>query len=52
MVERLTHGDHRSPPVRAGGTVLLHGHGKHTAGGLQQIIDAIRKKKLTLTKLR
>lgn len=51
MVERITYGDHRSPPVEAGGNILMHGTGTNTAGGLQQIIDAVRAKGLTLDPL-
>jgi peptidoglycan/xylan/chitin deacetylase (PgdA/CDA1 family) len=52
MVERIKYGDHRSPPVAAGGVVLMHAHGKYTAPGLQQIIDAVRAEGLTLERLR
>jgi peptidoglycan-N-acetylglucosamine deacetylase len=51
MVERITYGDSVSPPIAAGGNILMHGHGKHTAPGLQKIIDAIRAKGLTLQPL-
>jgi peptidoglycan-N-acetylglucosamine deacetylase len=51
MVERITYGDSVSPPVEAGGNILMHGHGKHTAPGLQKLIDAIRGKGLTLQRL-
>jgi peptidoglycan/xylan/chitin deacetylase (PgdA/CDA1 family) len=51
MVERIKYGDYRSAPVTAGGVILMHGHGKHTASGLQQIINAVRAKKLTLQRL-
>lgn len=52
MVERITYGDYRSAPVTAGGNILLHAHGKHTAPGLQKIINAVRAKKLRLQPLR
>jgi peptidoglycan/xylan/chitin deacetylase (PgdA/CDA1 family) len=51
MVERVQYGDYRSAPVRAGGVILMHGHGKHTASGLQQIINAVRAKHLKLQRL-
>jgi peptidoglycan/xylan/chitin deacetylase (PgdA/CDA1 family) len=51
MVERIKFGDYRSAPIRAGGVVLMHGHGEHTASGLQAIIDTIRAKKLRLEPL-
>jgi hypothetical protein len=52
MVERITYGDFRSAPISAGGNILMHGHAKHTAPGLQKIINAVRAKKLTLQPLR
>lgn len=52
MVERITYGDYRSAPIGAGGVILMHGHGKNTAPGLQRIINAVRAKKLTLQRLR
>jgi peptidoglycan/xylan/chitin deacetylase (PgdA/CDA1 family) len=36
MVERITYGDSRSAPIRAGGNILMHGHGTYTASGLQK----------------
>lgn len=51
MVERITYGDYRSAPIAAGGVILMHGHGKYTAPGLQKIIDAVRAKHLTLQRL-
>ncbi|GAA2509851.1 polysaccharide deacetylase family protein [Winogradskya humida] len=51
MVERVKYGDHLSAPVRAGGVILMHGHGKNTAAGLQKIIDTVRAKKLKLPRL-
>jgi peptidoglycan/xylan/chitin deacetylase (PgdA/CDA1 family) len=52
MVERVRYGDYRSPPIAAGGVILMHGHGKNTAPGLQKIIDTVRAKKLKLQPLR
>jgi peptidoglycan/xylan/chitin deacetylase (PgdA/CDA1 family) len=52
MAERIRYGDYRSAPVTAGGVILMHGHGKHTASGLQRIIDTVRAKKLKLEPLR
>ncbi len=52
MVERIKYGDYRSAPVTAGGVVLMHGHAKNTAPGLQRIIDAVRAKKLKLQPLK
>lgn len=45
-------GDKRTPPVRAGGVVLLHMTGKHTPEALPQLIAAIRAAGLTLDPLR
>lgn len=52
MVERIKYGDYRTAPVTAGGVILMHGHGKNTAPGLQQIIDAVHAKGLKLQRLR
>jgi peptidoglycan/xylan/chitin deacetylase (PgdA/CDA1 family) len=52
MVERITYGDQRSAPITAGGNILMHGHAKNTAPGLQKIINAVRAKKLKLQPLR
>jgi peptidoglycan/xylan/chitin deacetylase (PgdA/CDA1 family) len=51
MVERVTYGDYRSAPISAGGNILMHGHGKNTASGLQSIINAVRAKNLKLEPL-
>jgi peptidoglycan/xylan/chitin deacetylase (PgdA/CDA1 family) len=48
MAQRVTYGDYRSAPIRAGGNILMHGHGRNTAAGLQAIINAVRGKGLTL----
>lgn len=52
MAERVRHGDELTPPVAAGGNILMHGTGRHTSTGLQQIIDAVRARRLTLEPLR
>jgi peptidoglycan/xylan/chitin deacetylase (PgdA/CDA1 family) len=52
MVQRITYGDYRSAPISAGGVILMHGHGKNTAPGLQRIINAVHAKKLTMPRLR
>lgn len=52
MVERVRYGDYRSAPVTAGGVILMHGHAKNTAPGLQKIIDAVRARKLKLQPLK
>ncbi len=52
MVERVKYGDHRSPPITAGGVILMHGHAKNTAPGLQKIINAVKAKKLKLQPLK
>ena len=51
LIERVIVGDGRTPPVRAGGVVLLHMTGKHTIEALPGLIDAIRAKGLTLDPL-
>jgi peptidoglycan/xylan/chitin deacetylase (PgdA/CDA1 family) len=51
MVERVRYGDYRSAPVGPGGVILMHGHGKYTSPGLQQIIDTVKARKLSLPKL-
>lgn len=48
MAERVRHGDELTPPVAAGGNILMHGTAPHTASGLQLIIDAVRAKGLLL----
>jgi peptidoglycan/xylan/chitin deacetylase (PgdA/CDA1 family) len=50
MVERVKYGDSITPPVGAGGVILMHAHGRNTAGGLQGIINAVRSKGLVLDK--
>lgn len=48
MVRKVRYGDALTPPVEAGGVVLMHFHGRHTAAGLQSVIDAVRARGLTL----
>lgn len=48
MTQRIRYGDHRSPPVRAGGNILLHGTAAGTVTGLQAIIDTVRSAGLVL----
>lgn len=52
MAERVRHGDHLTPPVGAGGNILMHGAGRNTSTGLQRIIDAVKAKGLKLDPLR
>lgn len=53
MKERVVTGDHRTPPVAAGGNVLMHGTARHTStGGLQAVIDGVRARGLSLEPLR
>lgn len=51
MVERVKYGDAKSAPIEAGGNILMHGHGRNTAAGLQAIIDTVRAKGLSLERL-
>lgn len=52
LIDRVVHGDHRTPPLRAGGVVLMHMTGRHTAQALPGLIDAIRAQGLTPEPLR
>lgn len=51
MVERIRRGDDVTPPVEAGGNILMHGTAPHTSSGLQQIIDAVRAEGFALDRL-
>jgi peptidoglycan/xylan/chitin deacetylase (PgdA/CDA1 family) len=51
IIKRVRYGDAGTPPVKAGGVVLMHMHGKHTPAALQGVIDAVRDKGLTLEPL-
>lgn len=53
MRERVVTGDYRSPPVAAGGNILMHGKALHTSlGGLQAVIDGVRSRGLRMLPLR
>ncbi len=52
MAERVRYGDDLTPPVEAGGNILMHGSGRYTSSGLQKIIDAVRARRLVLDPLR
>lgn len=51
MVERIRTGDEMTPPVAAGGNILMHGTAPNTSTGLQRIIDAVRREGLRLERL-
>ena len=52
MKERVVTGDYRSPPIEAGGNILMHGTARYTsAGGLQAVIDGVRARNLTFEPL-
>jgi peptidoglycan-N-acetylglucosamine deacetylase len=51
IVQKVRYGDAMTPPVEAGGVVLMHLHGRHTAAGLQSVIDAVRARGLRLQPL-
>ena len=51
MVQKVRDGDAMTPPVEAGGVILMHLHGRHTAAGLQSVIDAVRARGLRLQPL-
>ncbi len=51
ILDRVLTGDEKTAPVAAGGVVLFHMTGAHTAQALPRVIDAIRSKGLTLEPL-
>uniref|UniRef100_UPI00356B2642 hypothetical protein n=1 Tax=Nocardioides sp. TaxID=35761 RepID=UPI00356B2642 len=51
MIERVRYGDYRTPPLTAGGNLLMHGTAVHTSEGLRRIIRAIRRAGLKLDRL-
>lgn len=51
IVHRVVHGDAWTPPVRAGGVVLMHLQGPHTAAALPHLITAVTRRGLTLHRL-
>lgn len=51
MANRVRYGDYTTPPIQAGGNILMHGHGENTASGLAGIIRAVRARGLTLEPL-
>ena len=52
MAERIRYGDAKTPPVAAGGNILMHGTGRNTSTGLRRIIRAVRSRDLVLDPLR
>ncbi|QQS02247.1 MAG: polysaccharide deacetylase family protein [Austwickia sp.] len=52
ITSRVLVGDAKTPPVAAGGIVLFHMTGAHTAEALPRVIEGIRAKGLTLAALR
>ena len=51
IVRRVRRGDAITPPVRAGGVVLMHLNGDHTGAALPGVIAAVRARGLTLHRL-
>lgn len=51
IVQRIMHGDEKTAPVAAGGVVLLHMTGRHTAAALPRVIAEIRSRGLVLDPL-
>jgi peptidoglycan/xylan/chitin deacetylase (PgdA/CDA1 family) len=51
MVRKVRYGDAMTPPVEPGGVILMHFHGRHTAAGLQSVINAVRVRGLRLQPL-
>jgi peptidoglycan/xylan/chitin deacetylase (PgdA/CDA1 family) len=52
IAERLRYGDALTPPVRAGGVVLMHASHAASITAVQRVIDTIRAKGLRLDRLR
>lgn len=48
IVRRVRSGEGTSPPVRAGGVVLMHMQGEHTGAALPRVIRAVRARGLRL----
>ena len=48
IVRRVAHGDGVTPPIRAGGVVLMHMNGDHTGRALPGVIHAVRARGLHL----
>jgi peptidoglycan/xylan/chitin deacetylase (PgdA/CDA1 family) len=48
IIRRVQHGDAITPPVRAGGVVIMHMNGEHTGHALPGVIHAIRARGLRL----
>jgi peptidoglycan/xylan/chitin deacetylase (PgdA/CDA1 family) len=48
IIRRVRHGDAITPPVRAGGVVIMHMNGDHTGRALPGVIHAIRARGLHL----
>jgi peptidoglycan-N-acetylglucosamine deacetylase len=48
IIRRVAHGDAITPPVRAGGVVIMHMNGDHTGRALPGVIAAVRARGLHL----
>jgi peptidoglycan/xylan/chitin deacetylase (PgdA/CDA1 family) len=48
IIRRVQHGDAITPPVRAGGVVIMHMNGEHTGHALPGVIHAVRARGLRL----
>jgi peptidoglycan/xylan/chitin deacetylase (PgdA/CDA1 family) len=48
IIRRVRHGDAITPPVKAGGVVIMHMNGEHTGHALPGVIHAIRARGLHL----
>lgn len=51
IIRRVRHGDAITPPVKAGGVVIMHMNGEHTGHALPGVIHAIRARGLHLHSL-
>jgi peptidoglycan/xylan/chitin deacetylase (PgdA/CDA1 family) len=48
IIRRVAHGDGVTPPIRAGGVVIMHMNGDHTGRALPGVIHAVRARGLHL----
>jgi len=51
IIRRVRYGDRWTPPVYAGGVVLMHGTGRYTAAALEGVVKAVRARGLELQRL-
>jgi len=51
IIRRVQHGDSITPPVRAGGVIIMHMNGEHTGRALPGVIRAVKARGLRLRAL-